>query len=118
MNLNGAKRTDFPTQGYIGDLWFSTDEKELYLAVSPPDDFLSGQSDPQQHKSPRLFERGNLTVLTGLGANLPTSAAIGTVLVTTDTLQAFAGAGAGVPILKFNLDVLKVLGSGLAQGGF
>lgn len=126
MNVNGFNRGQFqsfgasaPFIGLIGDLWVTTfDDHNLFLAVAPSDAFIAGTTAAQDAQRPRLFQKGSLIVKQGLSSILPKFATLGTILVTTDTKQAFVGLGAQTPIYQVNLDVVKVLNSGLVTQSF
>ena len=126
--FNGFKRgfqftlSSLPATGYPGDLWYSSDDQNLYLAVDAVADggLTPGTSASQQAAKPRLFQRSGLTIKSGPSSALPASASIGVILVPIDSeLQyAFAGTGAGNPLVRFNLDLNKVLNSGLISQSF
>lgn len=111
MQFNSARRVNFPDSGFVGDLWYCTDTQMLYIATSPSGAFWQAQTDSDYQAHPRLYAYG-LTVKQGLKANLPSSAAVGEIFLTTDTLEAFAATGPGTEIVKFHLNVRRALAAG------
>jgi hypothetical protein len=117
FTFNSAFRlTNFPTTGQPGTLWFDTETTDLYVAVAFPNEYFPGESDGQNVT--RIFSEG-LTVSTCTRLNVPALAAAGTIFLTTDTFEAFAGTGFPGPgngVIEFNLDVHRALrGIGLPQ---
>lgn len=103
-DFHGERRFNFPKIGQPGDIYFDTDRGDLYVVAAPPDALYPGLTDYQNVT--HIFS-GNLTVKQGLRINVPTTAAAGTIFLTTDTFEAFAGTGTG--IVKFHLDVRRAL---------
>jgi hypothetical protein len=117
FSFNSAFRlTNFPSTGQPGTLWFDTETRDMYVAVADPNEFFPGESDNENVT--RIFSEG-LTVSTCTRLNVPAVAVAGTIFLTTDTFEAFAGTGFPGPgngVLAFNLDVYRALrGIGLPQ---
>lgn len=106
-NFNSARRQNFPSVGFSGDLWFDTDTRNLYVAVANPNQYFLGLTDPQNVT--HIYSEG-LTVRRGVQANVPAAGPVGTIYLCTDTLRAFAGTGLGVQF--FNFDVTRALRNG------
>lgn len=104
FNSANQRLGNFLTTAQPGTLWYDTDAKDLYVAVADPNEFFPGESD--NANVTHIWDEG-LTVLTSTRANVPTVAAAGTIYLTTDTFEAFAGTGLGIQ--PFNLDVHRAL---------
>lgn len=108
---DAGRTSGFPTKAFVGDLWFDVDSRSLLIAVYPADASLPSQSGHQRDISSLLYNpRYGLTVKRGPRARVPSSATAGSIFLTTDTLQAFAGTGFGV--VDFRLDVTRALANG------
>jgi hypothetical protein len=109
QHFNAAAARNFPAAALAGDLWYATDTQQLFVAVVNPNQYFPGITDGQNVT--RVWSEG-LVVTATTRANVPTSAAVGKVFLTTDTLEAFAGTG--LSVVPFRLDVSRALRGGPA----
>jgi hypothetical protein len=108
--FNCTSYRNLPTQAVPGDLWYTTDTNDLYMALQGPNQYFQGQTD--NANVTRVWELGLKVVVTEQ-KNVPSVDDAGTIYLTTDTLKAYAGTG--VSMVKFRLNVPRALMGSPAQ---